>query len=230
MQIDVISALVRALSFIAMFQAAGVATVIAMFGRRLEQSAQSIRNLGFVSATAGLLLVFVHYALEAARMSGTLSGVLDMSLQRLVLDSPMSMAAGLRLSGLALIACTIRRQGALSTLAGILGAVFVVVAFTFVGHTARHPEAPWLAIALILHLLIVAFWFGSLVPLHIISRVEHPQRAAHIVAAFTRVASVLAPGLFFMGFALTVLLVDRWAVFGEATACFLSEKSPHFQC
>jgi hypothetical protein len=208
MPIDAISALVRGLSFIAMFQASGAAMVIAVFGIRLQQSAPSIRKLGVVSAIAGLVLVAAHYALEAGRMTGSLSGVFDLELQQLVFDSPMRSAAGWRLAGLAMIACFL----------------CVAIAFTFVGHTADESRAAWLAFALTLHLLVVAFWFGSLVPLIVISRVESRQLASQVVAAFTRIASVLVPGLFVFGLALTVSLVDSWTVFGESYGLLLIGK------
>lgn len=228
MSIDAISALVRALSFIALFQAAGVAISIAMFGRLFDRSAQSIRRVGFVSAIAGLVLVFVHYALEAARMAGALSGVLDMSLQGFVFDSSMSVAAGVRLLGLTLIASSIRRENTVATFAATSGALSIAVAFAFVGHTTDEDQPRWLAAVLIAHLLVVAFWFGGLAPLHIASRVEPGQRAAQIVAAFTRAASILVPGLLLMGIVLTLALVDDWEVFRSGYGLLLIAKITGF--
>lgn len=224
MPIDVISALVRALSFIAMFQAAGVAMVIALFGSRLQQSTASIRKLGVIAAIAGLLLVAMHYALEAGRMAGALFGVFDLSLQQLVFDSSMSSAAGWRVAGLAMIAGAIWREGRGPTVIALAGAFCVAMAFTFVGHTADESRPAWLKIALTLHLLGVAFWFGSLVPLIVIGRVESGQLASQVVATFTRIASVLVPGLFLFGVALTWALVDSWAVFGESYGLLLIGK------
>lgn len=224
MLIDVICALVRALSFIALFQAAGVPIAIAMFGRHLQRSARSIRQVGFLSAIAGLVLVAAHYALEAARMAGALSGAFDMSLQQLVFDSPMSVAAGSRLVGLALVASAIRREGTIATAMGALGAFCIAFAFSFVGHTAELQRPIWLGLVLTAHLLVVAFWFGGVASLYIVTRLEHEQRAAQIVAAFSRIASLLVPGLFVMGIVLTVLLVDRWEVFGESYGLLLLAK------
>jgi copper resistance protein D len=224
MPIDATSALVRALSFIAMFQASGAAMVIAVFGARLQQSAPGIRKLGAFSAIAGLVLVAAHYALEAGRMAGSLSGVFDMELQQLVFDSPMRSAAGWRLAGLSMIACFLWREGRAATAASLAGGLSVAIAFTFVGHTAEESRAAWLPFALTLHLLVVAFWFGSLVPLIVISRVESGQLASQVVAAFTRIASVLVPGLFVFGLALTLALVDSWTVFRENYGLLLLGK------
>jgi hypothetical protein len=48
MQIDVLSALVRSLGFLALFQAAGVAIFVAVFGRELSAAAALVRRVGFV--------------------------------------------------------------------------------------------------------------------------------------------------------------------------------------
>ena len=224
MPIDATSALVRALSFIAMFQASGAAMDMALFGSRLQQSAPAIRKLGVVAAIAGLVLVAAHYALEAGRMAGALSGVFDPSLQQLVFDSPMRSAAGWRLAGLVMIASSLWREGRAATAIALAGALCVAIAFTFVGHAADESRAAWLAIALTLHLLVVAFWFGSLVPLIVISRVESGQLASQVVARFTRIATVLVPGLFVFGLALTLALVDSWTVFGESYGLLLIGK------
>jgi putative copper export protein len=199
-----------------------------MFGRLLEQSSRRIRDVGFISALAGIAFVAVHYSLEAARMAGSLAGVFDWSLQQLVLESPMSAAAGARLAGLFLIAITIRREGVAPILLGLVGGLSVVVGFTFVGHTADVERSAWLAIVLILHLLVVAFWFGGLAPLHIASRLEPSQRGAQIVARFSWLASIVVPGLFLLGVALTLALVDRWSVFAETYGLLLLAKAGGF--
>ncbi len=225
---DVISALVRALSFIALFQAAGIAMFVAIFGRRLELASEAIRRVGFISALAGIVLVSVHYLLEAARMSGALSGVLDLSLQSLVLDSPMSSAWGMRIAGLAIIAVAINRSGRIWTQVGVGGATLALAGFLLVGHTAAHTDRVWLAALLGLHLGIVAFWFGALVPLYVVSRREKTLLAANVVDGFSRIASWWVPGILLAGVLLTTVLVDRWAVFGESYGELLLAKIAAF--
>lgn len=225
---DVISAFVRALSFIALFQAAGIAMFIAIFGRRLDLASRAIRRVGFVSAIAGILLVSAHYGLEAARMAGALSGVFDSSLQGLVLDSPMSVAAGMRIAGLAIIAAGISRTGRTWTQLGLGGAALTIIAFLLVGHTAVHADRGWLAVLLSLHLAVVAFWFGALVPLYIVSRKERAGVVASIVKDFSRIAGWWVPGILLAGVLLTVTLVDRWSIFGEGYGVILLGKLAAF--
>lgn len=224
MFVDAVSALVRGLSFVALFQAAGVAIFLALVGRRLAAATQRVRGLGFVSAIAAIALVAAHYALEAARMAGALSGVLDFSLQQMVFESSMSAAWLWRTVGLVLIAGTIRRPGKLATVISLLGAGAIVVAFLFVGHSAIHEDRVWLWPLLALHLAVVAFWFGSLLPLYAVSRTERAPLAAEIVDDFSRVAVWLVPAIFLAGVAMAILLIERWATFREGYGLLLLAK------
>jgi putative copper resistance protein D len=228
MMIDWISALVRALSFVALFQAAGVAIAVAVFGRCLVSSSRRVRAVGVASAAGGALLVAAHYALEAGRMAGSLEGVFDRSLQQMVFESPVSSAAGLRVLGLIVIAALLLRAGRAAALMGLLGVICLALAFTFVGHTADESRTSWLAVLLVLHLIVVAFWFGGLVPLYIVAGRESAEHAVRIVAIFSRIASIAVPGLFVVGLGMTVLLVGRWSVFSEPYGLLLFGKIAGF--
>ena len=225
---DLTSAVVRALSFIAMFQAAGMAIFIAIFGRPLGSTLAAIRRVGFTSAIAGLVLVAVHYSLEAARMAGELPGVLDLGLQQLVLDSPMSTAFGSRIAGLALIALSIKREGVRWVSAAVAGGAAVVIGFLFVGHAATDPARAQLTILLSLHLAVVAFWFGALVPLHMVSRFEPAAVAAGVVDRFSRVAAWWVPAILVVGVGMTLVLAPRWTVFAEPYGQLLLVKIAAF--
>lgn len=228
---DLVSALVRALSFIALFHAAGIVMFLAIFGRRLEVASEPIRRIGFASAIVGIVLVIVHLSLEAARMAGALSGVFDASLQMLVLDSSTSIAAVLRVAGLAAIAAALIHEGVTSKTRihlGLGGTTLTIAGFMFVGHIAVDPDRTWLAVLLSIHLAIVAFWFGALIPLLLISRQESATTATQIVDRFSRIASWWVPGILIAGILLTVMLVDRWAVFGQNYGALLLAKMAAF--
>src|SRR5260370_3094277 len=97
---DVVSVILRALSFVLLFQAAGIAIFVAIFGRRLATSQASVRRLGQAAAIAAVVLVAAHYALEAARMAGEMSGVWDPTRQGMAWNSPAPAALICRLSRL----------------------------------------------------------------------------------------------------------------------------------
>ena len=231
MTADLVSALVRALSFIALFQAAGVVMFFAIFGRDLGEARQPIRQLGRAAAIASIVLVLGHLSLEAARMAGALSGAFDVSLQLLVLDSPMSIAAALRIAGAVAILTALTRTGADNAgrmYIGLAGTLLIIAGFLFVGHTAIHPDRAWLAALLSLHLAVVAFWFGALMPLVMITRHEHGTRAIQISERFSRIATWWVPGILVAGLLLTLTLVDRWAVFREGYGQLLLVKLAGF--
>lgn len=228
---DLISALVRALSFVALFQAAGVVIFLAIFGRDLTRDAKPIRRLGRTAALAGIVLVMVHLSLEAGRMAGALSGVFDASLQLLVLDSPISVAAALRIAGLAAIFAALVGVGTIGRTrmhVGLGGATLIIAGFLFVGHTAVHADRSWLAVLLSVHLAIVAFWFGALIPLFMVTRHESSATATQIADRFSRIASWWVPGILVVGLLLAVILVDGWAVFGESYGALLVAKVAGF--
>src|ERR1700736_3192214 len=177
---DVLSAILRALSFVLLFQAAGVAIFVASFGRRLASSQVPVRRLGQAAATAAIVLVGAHHALEAARMAGEMSGMLDPALQGMAWNSPARAALICRLAGLLLIALGLQGAGRRSTIAAVSGAVLATGAFTLTGHTSVNPHRGALAALLMLHVLIVAFWFGALWPLYIAALRETPTRAADV--------------------------------------------------
>lgn len=212
MNVDVLSAIVRALSFIAMLQAAGMAIFLALFGSPAFHAASRIKFIAMMSAVAGMLFVSLHYVLEAARMAGELVGMLDPSLQRLVLSSSVSAMAGLRIFGLALILVALNlRRGRLmlgALLGALLGASCIVTSFTLVGHTAQALHARWLGALLVVHLAVVAFWFGSLLPLILVDRLESREVSAAVVEQFSRVALWIVPILFLAGLILMIVLVD----------------------
>jgi hypothetical protein len=67
---DILSVALRALSFVFLLQAAGVALFVTILGRLLAGARGAIGRLGRWSALLGLVCVVGHYALEAARMAG----------------------------------------------------------------------------------------------------------------------------------------------------------------
>jgi putative copper resistance protein D len=208
---DIVSVTVRALSFIALFQAAGMAMFIALFGREIPETQGRLRTVGTSAALLAMFFVLIHYALEAARMSGELAGVLDSSLQSMVMHSLASVALVCRVLGLLLLVAGFRFGKTRGMIAGLAGAALLLAGFTAVGHTAAHSTRWLLSAVLFVHLIGVAFWFGALAPLHRVSSRESPATAARIVERFSSLALWLVPGLFLAGLLLAVMLLPNLA-------------------
>jgi putative copper export protein len=225
---DVLSVILRALSFILLFQAAGVALFVALFGRRLASTRGAVRRLGQAAALAAIMLVAAHYALEAARMAGELSGMWDPTLQGMVWDSPGRAALICRLAGLLLIAIGLQVASPRSTIVAVGGAVLATGAFTLTGHTSVNVHRGALATLLMLHLLIVAFWFGALWPLYLASLRETPARASDIIERFTAVATWLVPVILLAGIVMAVLLLPHISALSEPYGKLLIAKAVGF--
>lgn len=228
MSVDAASAILRALSFIAIFQAAGMALFLPMFGSPAVHASSRIKSIATISAVAGVLFVCLHYLLEAGRMAGAFAGILDPDLQRLVLSSPVGEVVGLRLLGLALtlVALRLRRSGL--ALGALLGAACIVVSFTFIGHTAQSPHGFALAALLVVHLAAVTFWFGSLLPLIFVVRMEPRSISAAMVERFSRTALWIVPSIFAAGLVLMIVLVDGIAGLATVYGAILLAKIAAF--
>jgi putative copper resistance protein D len=234
---DILSVILRALSFVLQLQAAGAVFFAAAFGPALTVSLKGIRTLARWTALAAILAVAAQYALESARMAGDMSGVFDPSLQGMAWASTTGGSFAVRILGLLLIVAGMRAApgriaadrffsspvprprpvafGRFSargfTIVGVTGAVLVAVSFTLTGHTASDGRRWLLAPLLLAHLLIVAFWFGALWPLCLITLRESRDRMARVIALFSAAAVWLVPLILVAGLAMAALLLPNSA-------------------
>jgi putative copper export protein len=111
------------------------------------------------------------------------------------------------MAGMVLIAVGVARNGSGWRLLGFLGAVALACAFLLVGHTSTHPQRWALAPLLLIHLMIVAFWFGALPGLMLASRRETAATAARLVASFTALATWLVPLIALAGLGMAFILL-----------------------
>ena len=225
---DTLSVILRSASFIALLQSAGMGIFVAMFGRRLQRSSASLRRITEFSAVAAVPLLIGQYVLEAARMADDMAGILDPSLQMMALHSAASAVLAARLFGLGAIVMAVGLRGDAGKPLGILGAVIVAASFMLTGHIAASPLRWVLAPLLTVHVLIVAFWFGALVPLYCVCTREAPAVAGQVTEAFSKVALWLVPGILLAGFSLAVVLVRHLAEFHTGYGLSLLAKLAGF--
>lgn len=226
---DLLSVAVRALAFIAIFQAAGAALFLVAFGKRVT-NVTSTRRLGVVSAAVGLALTIAHLGLDAARMAGDFQGVLDPDLQHLAWASKSGASTLVQAAGLLVILVAL----SLPTRAGIawagLGAAAAVGGFLLAGHTRSHPLRVVLAPLLGLHLLVGAFWFGSLLPLTFVVRDESRAAAADVLKHFSVVAGWLVPLILVAGLAMAYMLAGSLGILRRPYGELLVAKVAGFAC
>ena len=224
--IEWLSVLLRALSFIALFHAAGAAVFLTLFGTRLPRAAAPIARLARIATMLAAALVLVHYSLEAARLAGDFSGLLDSRMQQLTWRTAAGTALCLRLSGLLLVMAGLASLGGRfgSGLLSIAGTLVLVAAFTLLGHTVDHPHRAVLAALLAAHLASVTFWFGALWPLRQAVTLETPATAAAVLEQFSGIAIWLVPALLLAGGTLLLLLVPGLSVFAKPYGQLLLAK------
>ncbi len=227
MQPDTLSVILRSASFIALFQAAGMAIFLAMFGWRLRTSRSPMQRIAKLSAIAAVGLLIGQYALEAARMAGDMSGIIDPSLQMVAMHSAGSIVLAVRLTGLIALAGAVGR-GNVGAILSVTGAGIVAASFMLTGHTIASPLRWVLAPLLVLHVMIVAFWFGALVPLYLVCRREIPAVAAQVTEAFSRIALWLVPGILVAGFLLGLALIRHLPEFRSGYGLSLLAKFAGF--
>jgi putative copper export protein len=210
---DVLSATLRSLSFIAMAQAAGAVLFTTLAAGLLNASRAPVRRIAMLAAAAGLLLLPMQFALEAARMAGDMAGAMDLSLQRFALSTAAATVLAVRVAALLLILVAVARGGAWAHGAGIAGTLLIAVSFALTGHTATAPVRWLLGPMAVLHVAIVCFWFGALWPLLRVAGAEPADVAARVVGRFSWLASRLVPGILLAGIVLMAgLLPDMRAL------------------
>jgi putative copper export protein len=218
---DALSAACRAVSFVLLLNAAGIAIFLAIFGRLLAGTLRALHRLGWVLALAAMALVASHQSLEAARMAGEMDGALDPSMQMLALHSSTGAAFALRMLGLALVALGLATR---TRWLGVAGALLAISGFALTGHASVGPYHLVSGALLLIHLLVVAFWLGALWPLYVAAAGEPPANAARLIDAFSNVAVWVVPCILLAGIGLTVLLVPSVAVFSQPYGQLLLAK------
>ena len=205
---DALSITVRALALTLLFQAVGAAFFIYLFAPLLRAAWHPIRLLGIATAGCAVLLALLHHGLEAARMAGEFGGLWDASLQTLAWGSRSVLSTALLVAGLLLLMWSLRRRSALPW--ACVGGAIALCAFLMSGHTSAHAARTLLAPLLALHLLIVAFWYGALWPLILVTRVEAAPVAAQIFARWSTIAGYLVPVIAVAGVMMGRILTGEW--------------------
>ncbi len=215
---DIVSIGLRAVSLVAVLQAAGIAMFLWLFGGTLARSAGTIRSLGICTAAAGAFFTLAHHLVQPARMTGSFSGLFDGSLQAMLLSSDAGATNAVRILGLVLLVLGLSKLNRLGEAIGLIGATLVAVSFGLMGHTATHDQRWVLVALLVVHLLIITFWFGALLPLYMAAARETVEDNALVIGNFSAIAAWLVPIIFVAGLGMSILLLEElnnlWTAYG----------------
>jgi putative copper resistance protein D len=169
-------------------------------------------------------LLIAHGLVEPVRLTGNFSAMFDRSLQALLLASDFGTTLAVRALGLVIIVGSTRKQATASTGIALIGTMLIAASFAFMGHTAADPQRWLLAPLLCVHLIAVAFWFGSLWPLLTVTRLETAAVAGAVIERFSRTALGGVPVILLAGLAMAGLLLPGLASLGTPYGLALLAK------
>jgi len=208
---DGLTVVARAIYYTQTLGAAGMVAFLALMGERLrpEEDAWTRRAI-LIAVLAGLAASSLSMGLRAVVLSTEgLSGLLRFDLYPAILESRIGDSLMLRVAGLVLILAALSRRSWGLPLAAA-GAVLVVASYTAMGHSTLYRPRQELAALVGVHLAMVAFWAGSLLPLRYVIASGPPAHAARVVAEWSRVAIPVVAVLVAAGATAAWYLVGRW--------------------
>lgn len=225
---DALVVALRAIAFVALFQAAGGAIVLALYDRDLASAtADRLRMLTRVAALIALCAAVLHYVLTPARMAGDFGSTFDPALESLLLRSNSGSAHIVRVVGLAVLLLALDRASRLNTWASLGGAALALLSFALMGHTTIHAQRWALAPLLLVHVAVGAYWLGALAGLYVAVRDNGPS-AGSLVARFSSHATTLVPAIFVAGSIMSVLFVRSAAELATPYGAMIVGKTVAF--
>jgi len=203
----------KVMLYITSLAASGLLLFRLIFARDEAELAAWLRRRLLLLASLGLGVAAARFLVAGARLTGVLSGMTDTVMLGILWSGPVGTALILQLAGFALIAA-----GAIdwswSKWIGLVGVALLITSFGQVGHVLQ-LDADWGLLLLLVHLVGLAFWIGSLAPLYRATRRQDLAAAATLAHGFGQVAIVIVPVLLVAGAVCAALLLrDLGALFG----------------
>lgn len=167
-----------------------------------------LRRYITVCAALGIAAVLLTFSTQLLMFSGQgLAGFYDWELYTILLSGKPGLSWGLALAGfssgiLAMLFCWKSNAGSLLMLLGIST---ILLSFTFTGHLVG---SPWYGkFGLLLHLLAISLWLGSLLPLWHLTRIAKTELLASVMTNFGKLAMVFVGVLLVMGVVMLQMLL-----------------------
>jgi putative copper resistance protein D len=202
--LDITTIFVKALSYGGALAASGTVLfwlLVAAPGRKPGQ----MRPMVLWPALVGVIGTLALVPLQASFLGGgTWAAAANPELIGLVADTPLGTSVQLRVVGLALIFLALAPVQWAKYVAAF-GTMLVAQSFSLVGHTLSEPRA-FLSVLISIHILCIAFWIGSLGPLHRIVDQVSARQAGEVAERFGRIAVWAVAVLVVSGGILLILL------------------------
>lgn len=225
---DALVIALRAITFVALFQAAGAVLFLALYERHMAGvTAERLRLVARIAALIALCAAVFHYVLTPARMAGDFGSTFDPALESLLLRSNSGAAHIMRVIGLAVLLLSLDRVSKLNAWVALAGASLALVSFVLMGHTAIHEQRWILAPLLLVHIVVAAVWFGALAGLYLAGR-DTGTASGALVARFSAHAAWAVPAIFVCGLAMSLLFVRSFAELATPYGAMVVGKSLGF--
>ena len=206
--VDLLQLLAKVVSYASALGAFGAIVFLHVFDERLQPPERRLFRGYTVSLLAAAVLASLAMLFgTVALLNGMgLAGGFDGELWSMVAATPVGDSVWIRLAGLAILALGLLLPGP-PLVAGVLGGVAVAASFGFVGHVRDDAYRVVLHALLVLHLLGIGFWIGSLWPLVKLAGREDLPRVAEIMERFGKIAVFVVALLVVAGLGLAWLLL-----------------------
>lgn len=213
--LDGIVVVVRALYYVATIGAAGLAFFAIGFGHRLRpDEAARLRRSLLGAIAAGLALSVGALALRVLVLTAGAS-VTDGAVWAAVLRSRIGDAFWLRSAGLVLLAAAAMPWRTGPAIAAV-GGVMVLGSYAAMGHSTVYLPRQELATLVVVHLAVVAFWVGSLLPLLWVAQRPDGAETVALLRDWSRAATLAVAAMIASGVLLTWYLTVRLDLIFEA--------------
>lgn len=202
-----VAVILRASYYLGSLGAAGLGLFALLFTSRLSLVGEPrLRRWALAAVTLAATSGIGGLAVQVMELTGG-ETLFDAETWTVVLDSRAGSSLGVGALGLLLAA----RPGAgrVRCALAALGGIMVCASYVLLGHTTTAGPSGLLASLLLLHLLVAAFWIGSLPPLAWAADSSGPE-TARLVEDWARVAAVAVPAMLVAG------LLLAWTLVGNA--------------
>ena len=221
---DAVAVALRAAAFIAALQAAGLALFVAAHRHSLSGNIPALVSLARALTLAGFALVLGHQAVEATRLAGDWSGMLEMDIQSGDWHRSPGVSALVGAAGLAIEYAGWCLNGSSGRILSVLGALGVVTSFALTGHTTAPTVSPLIRALLVLHVAIVSYWLGSIVALVRLTRAATTQSLMEVSTRFSASAVWIIPAILPIGVGMAIGLLPNLAALRTVYGALLASK------
>lgn len=206
--LDGASVVVRALYYVASIGAAGLAFFMIGYGHRLRPAETvQLRRILVWAIIAGLALSVGALILRVLVLTAGAS-ITDGAVWEAMMRSRIGDAFWLRATGLVLLAAAVMPWRAGSAVSAV-GAVLVLGSYAAMGHSMLFLPRQEIAAFVVVHLAVVAFWVGSLLPLLWVAQRSDGAETAALLQDWSRAATIAVAVMIVSGVLLTWYLTVR---------------------